>query len=89
MAGGSDATTVLSRPFFGVYLLVSLNPTMRGRTYVGFTVNPERRLRQHNGGAAAGGARKVGEFKDQMALSQFEYLPFSRRRVLVVLGRWC
>ena len=43
-------------PLYGCYLLRSLreDPAARGKTYIGFTVNPQRRLRQHNGEISAG-----------------------------------
>ncbi|CAN6171446.1 unnamed protein product [Urochloa humidicola] len=40
--------------FFCCYLLRSLCPRSKSRTYIGFTVNPRRRIRQHNGEIASG-----------------------------------
>ncbi|XAR60805.1 hypothetical protein NMG60_11034323 [Bertholletia excelsa] len=43
--------------FFACYLLTSLSPRHKGHTYIGFTVNPRRRLRQHNGELRSGAWR--------------------------------
>ena len=44
------------RRHFHCYLLRSQNSKHPYRTYVGFTVNPHRRIRQHNGVLKHGGA---------------------------------
>ncbi|KAG8461092.1 hypothetical protein KFE25_003661 [Diacronema lutheri] len=47
---------------YSCYLLRSCGSEGRGRTYIGFTVNPLRRLRQHNG-EIKGGARRTSRWK--------------------------
>ncbi|XP_004153269.1 structure-specific endonuclease subunit SLX1 homolog [Cucumis sativus] len=43
--------------FFSCYLLASACPRFKGHTYIGFTVNPKRRIRQHNGEIRCGAWR--------------------------------
>jgi structure-specific endonuclease subunit SLX1 len=47
--------------FHGVYLLVNKNPEPKhtGKCYIGYTVNPLRRITQHNRGRKHGGANKT------------------------------
>jgi predicted GIY-YIG superfamily endonuclease len=71
---------------FHCYLLRSLDPRHRYKNYVGFTTNPHRRIRQHNGVLKHGGAWKtkrsgrpwefavvVGGFCTQRLALQFEW----------------
>jgi structure-specific endonuclease subunit SLX1 len=45
------------RAHFFCYLLRSLKPGHPNSTYIGFTVHPKRRIRQHNGEIKAGAYR--------------------------------
>ncbi|KAI4311465.1 hypothetical protein MLD38_036359 [Melastoma candidum] len=54
---GSDDEETEGKRFFACYLLTSLSPRYKGRTYIGFTVNPRRRIRQHNGELKSGAWR--------------------------------
>ncbi|XP_019159827.1 PREDICTED: uncharacterized protein LOC109156420 [Ipomoea nil] len=54
--------------FFGCYLLTSLSPRFKGCTYIGFTVNPRRRIRQHNGEITSGAWRTKNKRPWEMVL---------------------
>jgi predicted GIY-YIG superfamily endonuclease len=71
---------------FHCYLLRSLDPDHPLKTYIGFTTNPERRIRQHNGILKNGGARRtkrsgrpwtfvcvIHGFEDKITALQFEW----------------
>ena len=54
-----ETADVVLENFFGCYLLTSLNPNCKGQTYIGFTVDLNRRIKQHNKGKEFGGAKKT------------------------------
>lgn len=68
--------------YYGCYLLESLK--LKHRTYIGFTMDPRRRLRQHNGELTAGAWKTkkgrpwkmvlcVWGFSNKISALQFEY----------------
>ncbi|GFZ01731.1 excinuclease ABC, C subunit, N-terminal [Actinidia rufa] len=54
--------------FFACYLLTSLSPRHKGHSYIGFTVNPRRRIRQHNGEIGSGARRTKSKRPWEMVL---------------------
>ncbi|RCV10140.1 hypothetical protein SETIT_2G088400v2 [Setaria italica] len=81
---GQGAATAAGGGFFCCYLLRSLCPRSKIRTYIGFTVNPRRRIRQHNGEIASGAWRTrrgrpwemvlcIYGFPSNVAALQFEW----------------
>ena len=94
-----------SSHYYHCYLLRSQDPKHPQKTYIGFTTNPYRRLRQHNGQLKHGGAVRtkrsgrpwefvviVSGFTDQISALQFEWAwqhPHKSRHVNKALKNTC
>eukprot|EP01147_Barroeca_monosierra_P009415 gene9415-1660_t len=70
--GSETSEKVSSSHFFCCYLLTGTLPSTSNRSYIGFTVDPKRRLRQHNG-AVKGGARRTRRCKGDWKMVLFVF----------------
>lgn len=62
---------------YSCYLLKSLKPGFTNRTYFGYTKNPVRRLRQHNG-EIVGGAKYTTKFRPWTMVCLIQGFPNKR-----------
>eukprot|EP00947_MAST-08B_sp_MAST-8B-sp1_P002244 g2244.t1 len=93
----SSSSSTSSSSSFHCYLLRSLSPGHSGSTYIGFTVHPQRRIRQHNGELTAGAYRTrryrpwemcvvIEGFPTKAAALQFEWAWQHPKRSKAVRG---
>jgi len=84
--GDSSSQDITENNHFHCYLLRSLTPehSLKVKTYIGFTTNPQRRIRQHNGELVNGARRTksgrpweyvaiVDGFQSKISAMQFEW----------------